>query len=221
MIPFADSVKSRRFPWMTALLILINVIVFYLELSSEDSNLFIFRHGLVPLLVDPEQPITWLRFLTAMFLHAGFFHIIINMLFLWVFGDNIEDKFGSFTLLAIFLFGGILGNVMQYLLNPDSLVPIVGASGGVAAVLGTYLIFFPRHTIKALVPIFFLLIVVNVPAWLMLIYWFFTQFFSGLSSLAETAVDAGGVAYVAHVAGFAVGLIAALLVGWRQRLLSA
>ena len=140
-------------------------------------------------------------------MHAGLLHIISNMWFLKIFGDNVEERFGSIIFLIIYLLSGITGGFLQYIFSPSSDIPMLGASGAVARVLGAYLVFFPRNQIETLIPYGFFSRVVNVPASLMLVYWVVIQFFSGVGSIAH--IGSGGVAFWAHIGGFAFGWIAA------------
>jgi membrane associated rhomboid family serine protease len=148
-----------------------------------------------------------------MFLHGGLLHVGANMLFLWVFGDNVEARLKGFYL-PLYIAGGLLGNLFQYLTSTKIPLPILGASGAVAAILGAYLVFFPGHRIKTIFPIFIFFTIISLPAWVMLAYWFALQFINGITSVGDVSAQAGGgVAYVAHAAGFATGLLVALLVG--------
>src|SRR5581483_3953817 len=204
MIPISDSVKSRGFPIFTVLLIALNVVVFLLELSSPNPDAFIQQYSLIPKLVNFSDTSTLLPFVTAMFLHGGFLHIASNMLFLWVFGDNIEGYFGAIFFLFLYLVSGIVGNLVQYILMPGSLIPMLGASGAIAGVLGSYFLLFPHSKIKTLLPIFFFITFVDIPATFMIGYWFFLQIISGVTSLSAAA-DSGGIAFFAHIGGFATG----------------
>lgn len=209
MIPLRDSHPSRQFPYITVLLIVVNISVFYLEITGANPDALIYTFGLVPQNVSLTQIETWPPFLSAMFLHAGLLHIMSNVLFLWVFGDNVEERLGWFFL-PFYLLGGIMGNFIQYLFMPTSDIPIIGASGAVAAVMGAYIVFFPHHRIKTLVPIFFFLTVIDIPALLMLGYWFALQLLSSYTAIIEaTSSTGGGVAYFAHVGGFLWGLLVA------------
>lgn len=210
MIPLKDSENSGKFPLVTTLLILINCFVFYLEYAARDIDLFFAKYALIPSLIDWHNPATLIPFFTSMFLHGGLFHLLSNMWFLWIFGDNVEEAFG-WLYLPVYLIGGIVGGLLQYFLSPDSVIPIVGASGAIAAVLGAYFVLFPRHTIVTFVPIFFFLTLINVPAFLALGYWFFLQLFNGTTSLGVTSASEGGVAYFAHIGGFITGIVAALV----------
>lgn len=216
MFPLRDSHRSFKFPFVTILLIVANIIVFLLELTVFDSDTFIATYALIPSKVEIGNYFTWTPFITSQFLHAGFFHIISNMWFLRIFGDNVEEKFGSLLFLAVYLLSGIIGGLAQYIFSPGSDIPMIGASGAVAGVLGAYFIFFPYHKIKTLIPIGFFWTTVNVSAYFMLIYWFFIQIFSGVGSIA--VAQTGGVAFWAHVGGFVTGyLIAKLLQGTGNR----
>lgn len=208
MIPLRDTQGSGHFPWMTILLIVVTAYVFYIQVTTPDLELLLYQYGLIPATIDPNQPLTWYRFATAIFLHGGLLHIISNMLFLWVFGDNVEERLG-FWYLPVYLGGGILANVAQYLTMSDAPIPIIGASGAVATILGSYFLFFPRHQVLTLVPLIFVFFL-TLPAPAILIYWFFTQVISGFVAIGAPN-DVGGVAYLAHVAGFAIGLIVALI----------
>lgn len=209
MIPLRDSHPAGRFPFWVVAIIAINIYAFFLELASPNPDLFIAIYGLVPSLVDPIIPATWVPFITSQFLHGGFIHIISNMVFLWVFGDNVEEKIGILTFPLFYLGAGVVGGLSQYFVAPDSQIPMIGASGAVAGVLGVYFALFGHHTVKTLVPLFGFFSVIDVPASVMLFYWFITQLFSGAASITFDTTDLGGVAFMAHVGGFAFGWIVA------------
>ncbi len=211
MIPLRDTKTSGRFPWITILLIAINVWVFYLEITSPSLELFLGRYGLVPAAITLTNPSSWLAFITSMFLHGGLIHLVSNMWFLWIFGDNVENEMG-FVFPLFYLLGGIIGSLTQYLISPHLTLPIVGASGAVAAVLGAYLILFPGHRVKTIVPILFFLTILDLPAFVMLGYWFLTQLFNGYAAIGAATAASGGVAYFAHIGGFAYGWIIGLLI---------
>jgi membrane associated rhomboid family serine protease len=213
MIPLRDSKTTGRFPIVTVLLILLNIYVFYLEVTSTNLDAIFGQYALIPSLVNFGNPLTLLQFITSMFLHGGLLHILSNMWFLWIFGDNVEQRMG-WLYLPTYLLGGIIGGLAQYFFMPESPIPIVGASGAVATILGAYLIYFPRHTVSTLVPIFFIFTIVDIPAFAVLAFWFLTQLFSGHAALTETVANAGGgVAYFAHIGGFLYGIIAAYIIG--------
>ena len=207
MFPLRDSQPTYKFPAVTVAIIVINVIVFLLELMAPDIEVFIETYSLVPALVNIIDVSSFSGFITSQFLHAGFIHIISNMWFLRIFGDNVEEEMGSFKFLLFYLLAGLIGNFAQYSFSLNISIPILGASGAVAGVLGAYLVYFPRHTVKTLVPFFGFMTVVNIPVSIMLFYWFLTQLFSGLGSIALAQI--GGVAWWAHIGGFAVAWIIA------------
>lgn len=209
MFPLFDSHKEPGFPIMTLGIILLNVYAFYLQITSPNPDAFIQTYSLIPSSVNSMQPSTLLPFITAMFLHGGFLHIISNMWFLWVFGANIEAYLGKIQYLFFYLFAGLVGNFLQYFLMPLSTVPMLGASGAIAGILGAYFILFPTHKIKTLVPFFFIF-VADIPAVIILGYWFFLQVLAGTESL-QSAASTGGVAFFAHIGGFITGMILAKL----------
>jgi len=209
MFPLRDSHPAYKFPLISALIIAVNVVVFIAEITAFDPEAFINSYALIPAKVDFGNFLTLTPFITSQFLHAGFVHIIGNMWFLRIFGDNVEEKFGHSPYLFIYLFSGVIGGLAQYTFSPGSEIPMLGASGAVAGVLGAYLVFFPRHRIKTLVPLGFFVRIMDLPASLILIYWFVIQLFSGVGSLAVAQL--GGVAFWAHVGGFATGWIIAKL----------
>lgn len=210
MIPLSDSHPAGKFPFWVILIIIANVYFFYLELTALNFEAFVSQYALIPALVDFSNPLTLIPFITSQFLHGGFIHIISNMLFLWIFGDNIEARLGKIFFPFFYLGSGVAGGLAQYLIMPDSSIPMLGASGAIAGVLGAYLAIFPHHTIKTLIPVFGFPTVVNIPASIMLFYWFFTQLLAGSTSFA-VASDVGGVAYFAHIGGSAAGFIGAKL----------
>jgi membrane associated rhomboid family serine protease len=202
MIPLRDVIPSRTAPLATVGLIVANALVFAFQLTlpEEDLRLFVQLYGVVPAALDP------LTLVTSMFLHGGWLHFLGNMLYLWIFGDNVEDRVGHGRFLAFYLLCGVAAALAQVAVNPGSRVPMVGASGAIAGVMGAYFVLFPHSRILTLVPFFFYWELVEVPAVLFLGFWFVLQFLSGVGSLAPmTAEDVGGIAFWAHVAGFAVG----------------
>lgn len=204
MLPLSDSHPAGKFPFWVIIIIALNIYAFFLQLTSANSDAFVMQFALIPSLVNFSDLSTLIPFITSQFLHGGFLHIGSNMLFLWVFGDNVEAKFGNFFFPIFYLLSGVVGGLAQYLYIPDSNIPMLGASGAVAGVLGAYFVYFPHHSIKTLVPFLGFLTVINVPASFMLFYWIITQFFSGAFSVTQTA-DVGGVAYFAHIGGFITG----------------
>jgi len=216
MIPLRDANPSRTVPIVTYLLLAVNVGAFLLELSfGRGVNALFLAYGVVPArLVDDLRAIHLagaMPIFTAMFLHGGWMHLIGNMLFLHVFGDNVEDEFGHAPFLLFYLLAGIAAALLQTVVNSASTVPMIGASGAIAGVLGAYVLLYPRAKGTTLIPIIIFFQIVELPAFLFLGLWFAIQIVSGLLSLGIGA-DAGGVAWWAHIGGFAVGgLLAPIL----------
>jgi membrane associated rhomboid family serine protease len=207
MIPLYDTIRPRQFPFINWLLILANVAVFWYELQLDESALqsFIFTWGLIPaeLISNPEGE--WQTIFSSMFLHGGWFHILSNMWVLYIFGDNVEDRVGSLRYLIFYLLSGIAAAFLQMFVLQGSSVPMIGASGAIAGVLGAYLISFPRSRIASLVPILFIFTIIEVPAVLFLVFWFISQLYSGL--FAMQGASASGIAWWAHIGGFVFGFI--------------
>src|SRR5438093_3992888 len=203
MIPLRDIIPSRTTPVVTIALIAINVLVFLYELSlGRAVDAFTLYFGLVP------AAFSWVTVFTSMFLHGGVLHVAGNMLYLWIFGDNVEDRMGHGRFLVFYLLCGVAAALAQTITTPDSVLPMVGASGAIAGVMGAYFVLYPRSRIVSLVPLFFFFQIIEVPAILFLGIWFLMQFLSGVGSIV-TAVGgqpAGGVAFWAHVAGFVAGI---------------
>lgn len=220
MIPISESVQVRRPAWVAAGLVTLCTAVFLYELTLPSGALdqFIQKWGANPHLVmlalagDPRVPRTELVTLfTSQFLHGGWLHLLGNMVFLWVFGRAVEDRFGHITFLAMYLLGGAVAGVFQsWASGSAGTAALIGASGAIAVVLGAYLVCFPGAWVRVLVPIFFFFWAFDVPAILMLALWFFSQFFTGVASITQVAAP-GGVAVWAHVAGFVLGMAVGLL----------
>lgn len=208
MFPISDSIPPRRLPFINVAIIIATTYVFYRQLVAPSPDVFIQQYALIPSLADFNNPQSLIPFVTAIFLHGGFLHIISNMWFLWVFGDNVEGHLGFFPYVLLYFLAGITGNVAQYSLMPSSTVPMLGASGAVAGVLGAYFVLFPHSQIKTLVPVFVFLTTINIPAYFMLGYWFVLQILSGAASLPFSN-ETGGIAFWAHVGGFATGIFIA------------
>jgi membrane associated rhomboid family serine protease len=224
MIPIRDENPTQRVPWLTVLLIVANAAVFAFEITLEPAALqeLWMRWSLVParFLADPFAPAEMVTLVTAMFMHAGWVHVIGNMLYLWIFGNNIEDRFGPIGFAVFYLICGLGASGAQILASPNSTLPMLGASGAVAGVLGAYLLLYPGATVITVIPIFVFIEVARVPAFLVIGFWFILQLGSGLASLGAGEAEAGGVAWFAHIGGFVVGLVLtapAAVAGWRRR----
>jgi len=210
MLPIRDHNRSNKFPLLTILIIAFNVFVFILELIVPDPDTFINAYALIPAAINFSKPLTLIPFFSSMFLHAGFVHLLSNMWFLWIFGDNLEATLGEIKFLLLYFFSGLAGGLLQYLLIINSTIPNLGASGAIAGVLGGYLVFFPKAKIETLVATFGgYLSRIELPAYVMLFYWFFTQLFSGSASVVSGEMALGGVAWFAHIGGFVAGWLMA------------
>ena len=211
MIPISDEMRSRRVPIITYGLIAINVLVFLLEfLLGEGTGALLMSFGAVPAYVtDPvEHPLAFLTLFSSMFLHGGWLHLLGNMLYLYIFGDNVEDAFGRVGYVLFYLAAGVAAGLAQVVVAPDSTVPAVGASGAIAGVLAVYLVLYPTAPVRVLVPIFYFMRMIRVPAVIVLGMWFVIQLFNGFLSLGMQTMATGGVAWFAHIGGFVVGLLA-------------
>ena len=217
MIPIRDENPSGSVPVVTRALIAVNAGVFLYELMLGPGIAEFFqRFGMVPLRVslafgEGAEPVAApaLTFVTSMFLHGGWMHLLGNMWYLWIFGDNLEDRMGKLRYVIFYLAGGLVASGVQFALHSTSRAPTVGASGAIAAVLGGYALLYPGARVFTLLPIFPFFKVVPLPAVLVLGLWFVLQFFSG--ALALGAGASGGVAWWAHIGGFAFGLVAVRL----------
>src|ERR1044071_3715385 len=192
MIPLRDIIPSRTTPVVTNSLIAINVLVFLFELSlGRNVDQFTLYWGLVP------AAFSWVTVVTSMFLHGGFLHVAGNMLYLWIFGANVEDRMGHGRFLVFYLLCGVAAALAQTISQPDSVVPMVGASGAIAGVMGAYFVLYPKSRIVTLIPLFFIFQVVEVPAILFLGIWFLMQFLSGVGAIVSTVggESAGGIAF--------------------------
>jgi len=209
MIPLADDNPTRTFAFVTVLLILANVLVFIYELILPGEvavAAFFADFALVPVdLMRAPSAAVYGTVFSSMFLHGGWLHLLGNVLFLWIFGNNIEDSVGHFQFVIFYLLCGIGAAVTQVLINPDSHIPMVGASGAISGVLGAYLLLFPRARVLMLVPIWIFLKFIYVPAWLVLLCWFGLQLLSGYLVIGQ--MHTGGVAFWAHIGGFMAGMI--------------
>lgn len=184
---------------------------FYCRWSLQPQEFFDNARGQLDFPVRSRAEI-WLSILTSMFIHAGWLHILGNMLFLWVFGDNVEDRLGHLRYLFFYLVSGFVAALTQAFIDPASTVPVVGASGAIAGVLGAYLVFFPKATVRVVIPFFILIFIpIPVPAILMIGLWFLQNLFSGVVSVTDTTATGGGVAFFAHVGGFLFGALVVLL----------
>ncbi|MCK6446658.1 MAG: rhomboid family intramembrane serine protease [Planctomycetes bacterium] len=216
MIPLRDTIPSRSLPVATWLLILANVAAFVFELSLGGRELerLTYEFGMVPVLVlNPDARFQfgldghpWLGLVTSQFLHAGWIHLIANLWTLWIFGDNVEDRLGSFRFLVFYSSCGVAANVLHLYTNPNSTVPAIGASGAIAGVMGAYFVLFPTARVVTLVPVFFLPLFVEIPAFVFLLFWFATQFASGMLALGDASIG-GGIAWWAHIGGFLAGIV--------------
>ena len=241
MIPIKDNIPNDRFPVVTVALILANIVVYVLAISHGGSLISgpdtheIVRYGAIPYaLTHPGIRCglvsatalgcghlhrglpTWETVLTAMFIHASILHIAGNLLFLWIFGNTVEDAMGPVRFLAFYIAGGVAALALQVAIDPNAVVPTIGASGAIAAVLGGYVVLYPRARVLTLVLLVFFFGVIEVPALVMLGLWFAEQAVFGAAGLTTPAGDGGGVAYFAHIGGFIFGLLAIRVLATRR-----
>jgi membrane associated rhomboid family serine protease len=174
-------------------------------------------YGLVPARVSANFAASWYTIFTSMFLHGGWLHIIFNMLALFIFGDNIEDRMGHLRYLLFYLLGGFIAAGAHILADPTSALPTIGASGAIAAVLGAYLLFFPRARVVTIIPLFFFFPVIRIPAVIYLGFWFISQLFNGYTQIAANTYQSGGVAWWAHIGGFVFGMLVVIFFGRRGK----
>jgi len=224
LLPLKDDIPSRRFPLVTYGIIAVNVVIFMFEatMGSEQLQAFFQLVAVIPAEYTAflrGEPVPLLKLLVApfasMFLHGGWMHLFGNMWFLYLFGDNVEDAMGHFRFLVFYLLSGLAATAAHIFVNPFSPIPIVGASGAISGVVGAYFLMFPTARVLTLVPVFFFVDIVLLPAVVFIGLWFLFQFWSGLLSLAVPHM--GGVAWWAHIGGFVAGLILAPVMRERRR----
>ena len=213
MIPLRDTQPSYTFPFVTVAIIVLNVLAFLYEFMMDpyELNFFIAHYGVIP------TRFQWMDVLTSIFLHGGWMHLIGNMWFLWIYGDNVEDILGHSQYLIFYLLCGLAATMVHVLFNGDSRVPTIGASGAIAGVMGAYVVKFPHSKITTLVPVFVFITTMEIPAYIILLYWFVIQFFSGVGSVGHSHLSQGGVAWFAHIGGFLAGIALILVMRTQER----
>lgn len=226
MIPLHDDIVSERRPLVTYALIGVNVLVYVLQtLFGSGQEIWAWKFGLIPYELTHGVELTpsmgtpaMSNIVTSMFLHGGLWHLAGNMLYLWIFGDNIEDRLGHVRFLVFYLVCGVTATLFFVWTSPDLQVPLVGASGAIAGVLGAYLVSYPRARVATLIFFGFFIRIVQVPALVVLGFWFFLQLLQGLPTVGD-ATSRGGVAFMAHAGGFVVGVVLVWLMSprWRPR----
>jgi hypothetical protein len=223
-IPLTDHIRRRSFWGITLLLIVANTCVFLFELAlGSNLNRLVLLYGLIPARYWPPRlfalpgQFTIVPIFASMFLHGGWLHLLGNMLFLYVFGRSIEDRFGHFPFLFLYLVSGVAAALVQIVVSPASRIPTIGASGAIAGVLGAYFVCYPGARVSTLIPLFFFFWTVELPAILLLGYWFLIQFVAGFQMLSIQTATAGGVAWWAHIGGFITGAFLGLTIRPRRR----
>ncbi len=217
MIPIRDQIPTHRVPVVNYLLIAVNILVFILLwLAGSNQEATVYQFALIPSNFKTGLDLADVGdIFTSMFMHAGLAHIAGNMLYLWIFGDNVEDSMGAGRYLVFYLVGGSVASVVHILTSPGSQIPTVGASGAIAAVLGAYLVLYPQSKVLTFIPLGFFMRLTLVPASIVLGLWFILQLFNGVLSLGGP--DVGGVAFWAHIGGFVTGVLLAKLFAPRAR----
>jgi membrane associated rhomboid family serine protease len=210
MIPYKDDNPTRTFPFVTIAIIVLNVFVFILQLMSEEGGRdLVYSYGAIPYNImnfKSHQPIpAVLTIFTSMFMHGGLLHIAGNMLYLWIFGDNIEDRLGHLRFVLFYLFCGVAAAYANAFMSSHSRIPMIGASGAISGILGAYALLFPAARVRTLVFLGFFVTVVRIPALIVIGFWAIIQLVSGL--LSEGLISQGGIAWFAHVGGFIAGLL--------------
>jgi membrane associated rhomboid family serine protease len=212
MLPLHDTRPTRTFPFINYAIILINISIFVYQFLFTDPDAFIQSYGFISEKIMNLDPGVVFRIFSSMWLHGGLLHILSNMWFLHIFGDNVEDRVGHLKYLLFYIASGVVAVMAQYVFNPTSTVPLIGASGAIAGVTGAYFVIFKHSEIVALVPTFFgVWQRVKLPAWFFLGYWFVLQIFSGVGSIVSMDVNQGGIAFFAHIGGFVFGYLISLL----------
>lgn len=221
MIPLKDVNPREKTPFVTYFLIIVNILTFLFEISlGRGIEVFLKEFGVIPLkfvynfLNYPFDFYNYLPLFTSLFLHGGFLHLLGNMLSLWIFGDNVEDKMGHFFYFLFYFISGIGASLAHIITNFSSPIPTIGASGAISGVMGAYFYFFPRARVLTLIPIFFFIQLVEIPAFIFLGLWFLIQLFSGALSFGG---GSGGVAWWAHIGGFIFGYLIARILFYRKK----
>jgi len=220
MIPLKDTMRARTVSWVNWAIIIANALIFLYEVSLTTAPLenFILTFGLIPAEVDIAQPLTLLPFFSHMFLHGGWIHFLSNMWILFIFGDNVEDRMGHTRYLIFYLLAGLAAATLQFYFMPIGTIPLIGASGAIAGVLGSYFLFFPKARIYTFIPVFLFPWIVEIPAVLFLAFWFVTQLISGfLSIVSVDGAQVASTAWWAHIGGFIFGLLLAKPFSIRRR----
>ena len=223
MIPLRDNIPARTTPYVNYALIAICAVVFLAQMSAEAGLGLVREYGMIPHRVldgngrlPPAAVPDWLTLLTCIFLHGGWLHFLGNIWFLWIFGDNVEDRMGHLGYLAFYLGAGVIASAAHLMTNLDSTLPTIGASGAIAGVMGAYMLLYPKAKVLTLIPLFVILYTIVLPAPLFLGIWFLLQFFQGVMSVA--GVQAGGVAWWAHIGGFVIGFAVAAVLNKAHKL---
>jgi membrane associated rhomboid family serine protease len=213
MIPLRDVIPSRTTPYVTITIIVLNTLAWLFELSlpQETLNAFLTVYGVVP------AYFSWPTLITSMFLHGNWMHVIGNMWYLWIFGDNVEDSLGHGRFIVFYLLCGIVAAFGQILIQPDSTLPTIGASGAIAGVMGAYFVLYPQSRVLTLLPLIIIWEIVELPAIVLLGFWFLMQLFSAGTIAMTASTGGGGVAFMAHVAGFLFGAVGVFVFRKRQR----
>src|SRR5215813_8699773 len=214
MIPLRDVIPSRTVPYLTVTIIILNALAWFYELSlpREDLPVFLQQFGVVPAYFAAPTLIS------SMFLHGSWSHVLGNMWYLWIFGDNVEDRMGHFRFLVFYLLCGIVAAFGQILIDPTSTLPTIGASGAIAGVMGAYFVLYPQSRVLTLIPLIVFWEIIELPAILLLGFWFLMQLFSaGAIAVTSATHGSGGVAFMAHVAGFLTGIVGVMVFRKRQR----
>ena len=215
MIPLRDVIPSRTTPYVTVTIIILNALAWLFEISMPRENLSVFLQvwGVVPAAFIP------VTLVSSMFLHGSWSHVIGNMWYLWIFGDNVEDRLGHGRFIVFYLLCGIVASFGQIILDPGSTLPMIGASGAIAGVMGAYFVLYPQSRVLTLIPLIIFWEIVELPAIMLLGFWFLMQLFSAgaIAVTASSGGGGGGVAFMAHVAGFVFGMIGVLVFRKKQR----
>lgn len=204
MIPLRDSTPRRKFPFINMLIIAVNIYAFVTQLTSPNFEAVVMSFGFVPAQFNFFESASYSSIFTSMFMHGNLIHLISNLWFLHIFGDNVEDELGHFKYLLFYLAGGAAATLAQYFIDPSTSLPLIGASGAISAVSGAYFVLHAKARVETLIPFFFIWDVVELPARFMLGYWFVVQLLNGFASVGQTG---GGIAFFAHVGGFVFGYL--------------